>query len=60
MPLEEEEVILLVLNEAIAQATQEKGTGKKQVAPEREDRIDRLYRQYHPEQANYVDAFWKP
>ncbi len=60
MPLEEEEVILLVLNEAIAQATQEKGTGKKQVAPEREDRIDRLYRQYHPEQAAYVDAFWKP
>jgi hypothetical protein len=46
MPLEEEEVILLVLNEAIAQATQEKGTGKKQVA-RREDRIDRLYRQYH-------------
>lgn len=60
MPLQEEEVILLVLNEAIAQATQETGTGKKAVAPERQARIDRLYRQHHPEQAAYVDAFWRP
>ncbi|MFO0724772.1 MAG: hypothetical protein U1E65_13405 [Myxococcota bacterium] len=58
MPLEEEEVILLTLNEAIAQATQTSGTGKEKMSAAREDRIRTLYEKHHPDRVRYVEAFW--
>jgi hypothetical protein len=58
MPIQREEVILMVLNEAIAQAVLQRGkAGKHQLPPERNDRIFRIYGEVHPEEMALARAF---
>jgi len=57
MPVQREELILLNVTEAIAQAAQTSGAGKHVMAPEREDRIIALFARHHPEDHAFALRF---
>jgi NAD(P)-dependent dehydrogenase (short-subunit alcohol dehydrogenase family) len=57
MPIQQEEVILLNVNESLAQAVTTTKPGKNLLAPEREDRIEELYEKHHPEEMKLARRF---